>query len=147
MSDDAVFSQIGIEFAGPLYVRDIYSKDKQSYKCYIALCSCTSTRAIHLELVPDPQGSTFICTSRRFISRRGIPAQVLSDNGKTFMDCFVQIFVNSKGIVWRFNSPNASWWGGMFKGMVKITKLCLKKLFRNASLRYEELETVLIKTE
>ena len=60
VSDDAAFSQIGIDFAGPLYVRDIYSKDRQSYKCYIALFSCASTRAIHSELVPDLQGSTFI---------------------------------------------------------------------------------------
>ena len=42
VSDDAAFSQIGVDFAGPLYVRDIYSKTKQSHKCYIALFSCAS---------------------------------------------------------------------------------------------------------
>ena len=59
----------------------------------------------------------------------------------------MQKFVNSKGIVWRFNIPKASWWGGMFEVMVKLTKRFLKKTLRNASLRYEELETVLIETE
>ena len=147
VSDDAAFSQIGIDFAGPLFVRDIYSKDKQSHKCYIALFSCASTRAIHLELVPDLQGSTFLRALKRFMGRRGIPARILSDNGKTFTDFMVQKFVNSKGIEWRFNIPKASWWGGMFEIMVKLTKRCLRKTLRNASLRYEELETILTETE
>ena len=147
VSDDTAFSQIGIDFAGPLYVRDIYTKDNQSYKCYIALFSCASTHAIHLELVPDLQGSTFICALKRFMSRRFIPAQILSDNGKMFVDFCIQKFVNSKGIVWKVNIPKASWWGEMFEIMVKLTKRCLKKRLRNASLRYEELETVLIETE
>lgn len=59
----------------------------------------------------------------------------------------MQKFVQSKGIVWRFNIPKASWWDGMFEVMVKLTKWCLKKMLRNASLRYEELETGLIETE
>ena len=63
------------------------------------------------------------------------------------MDAFVRKFVSSKGIVWRFNIPKASWWGGKFEVTVKLTKRCLKKTLRNASLRYEELETVLIETE
>ena len=147
VSEDAAFSQIGIDFAGPLFVRDIYNNDNQSSKCYIALFSCASTRAIHLELVPDLRGSTFIRALKRFISRRGIPARILSDNGKTFIDCAVQKFVNSKGIVWRFNIPKASWWGGIFEIMVKLTKRCLRKTLKNALLTYEELETVLIETE
>ena len=48
VSEDAAFSQIGIDFAGPLFVCDIYNNDNQSSKCYIALFSCASTRAIHL---------------------------------------------------------------------------------------------------
>ena len=31
--------------------------------------------------------------------------------------------------------------------MVKLTKRCLRKTLRNASLRYEELETILTETE
>ena len=122
VSEDAAFSQIGIDFPGPLFVRNIYSNDNQSYKCYIALFSCASTRALHLELFPDLPGSTFIPALKRFLSCRGIQVQILSDNGKTFMDCAVQKFVNSKGIVWGFNIPKASWWGGIFKIMVKLTK-------------------------
>ena len=33
VSDDAAFSQIGIDFAGPLYVRDIYNKRQSRSRC------------------------------------------------------------------------------------------------------------------
>ena len=39
-------TDIAIDIAGPLYARDSYSKDKQSYKCYIILFSSASTHAI-----------------------------------------------------------------------------------------------------
>ena len=60
VSEDIAFSQIGVDFTVPLYVRNVYGNDKQSCKCYIVLFSCASTRAIHLELTPDLQGSSFI---------------------------------------------------------------------------------------
>ena len=147
VSDDAAFSQIRVDFAGPLYVRNMYGKKKQSYKSYIVLFSSASTRAIHLELTPDLQETSFLRALKCFIGRRGIPSRILSDNGKTFVDNTVQNYVHSKGIVWRFNIPKASWWGGLFESMVKLTKRCLRKTLKNASLRYEELETVLIETE
>ena len=53
VSDDVAFSNIAVDFAGPLYVKDIYSQSKETYKCYIALFTCASTRAIHLELCVD----------------------------------------------------------------------------------------------
>ena len=147
VSDDAAFSQIGIDFAGPLYVRNMYGNEKQSYKCYIVLFSCASTRATHLELTADLQGTSLLHALKRFIGRRGIPSRILSDNGKTVVDNSVQNYVHSKGIFWRFNIPKESWWGELFESMVKLTKICLQKTLKNASLRYEELETVLLKTE
>ncbi len=147
VSEDLAFTNIAVDFAGPLYIKDIYSKSQEMQKCYIALFTCASTRAIHLELVPNLLASTFIRALKRFIGRRGIPTQILSDNGKTFTDKMVQNFVNNLGIRWRFNVPTASWWGGFFEICVKLTKRCLRKILGNARLNYEELETLLIETE
>ena len=44
------FSRVGVDFAGPLYVK---SKVGGMEKVYIALFSCCVTRAIHLELVEN----------------------------------------------------------------------------------------------
>ena len=146
VAEDPAFSRIGVDFAGPLYVKDIYRK-AEMHKCYITVFTCASSRAIHLELVPDLTADSFIRALKRFIGRRGIPSIVVSDNGKTFCDSKVQNFVTQRNVVWKFNVPTASWWGGFFEICVKLVKRSLKKVIRNAKLSYEELETTLIEIE
>ena len=147
VSEDMAFSKIAVDFAGPLHVRNIYESKGDMYKCYIALFTCASTRAIHLELTPDLTGPAFIRVLKRFTGRRGLPNFILSDNGQTFHDKKVKRYVLVRDIEWKFNVPTASWWGGFFEICVKLTKRCLKKVLQNAKLTYEELETVLIQTE
>ena len=70
------FANTGVNFAGPLYIKE----GKGMKKSYIALFTCSVTRAIHLELVGDLSSPTFIQTLRRFSSRRGMPSIMISDN-------------------------------------------------------------------
>ena len=74
------FCHVGIDFAGPLYTLS----QTGNRKCYICLFTCTTTRAVHLELVESLEVETFIRCFRRFTARRGVPATILSDNAKTF---------------------------------------------------------------
>ena len=50
------FSRVGVDFAGPLYVKQ---KSGEMDKAYIALFSCCVTRAVRLELVEDLSTATF----------------------------------------------------------------------------------------
>lgn len=68
------FETIGVDFAGPLYVKGT----PPSSKAYIALFSSAVTRALHLELVSDMSAHTFLLAFRRFVARRGIPSIVHS---------------------------------------------------------------------
>ncbi|XP_065658562.1 uncharacterized protein LOC136083084 [Hydra vulgaris] len=52
VNDDYVFKYTGIDYCGPLFVKNIYSEG-EIFKCWILLASCASTRFIHLDLVPD----------------------------------------------------------------------------------------------
>jgi hypothetical protein len=76
----------GLDFLGPLYVSK--KGDAQdavsSEKTYVCLYACASTRAIHLELTPDLTVPSFLRSFRRFVSRFGLPATLISDNAKTF---------------------------------------------------------------
>ena len=144
---DFAFSNIGVDFAGPIYVRNIFGSDKTMYKSYIALYTCAVTRAIHLELCPDLSAPAFVRSLKRFQGRRGIPSLTVSDNGKTFKDKKVQRYALENNITWKFNVPRASFWGGFFEVMVKLVKRCLKKIVANAHLTFEELETILIEIE
>ena len=108
VSDDLAFSNVGVDFAGPLYVKNIYQSKGDMFKCYIALFTCASTRAVHLELTPDLTAKSFLRVLKRFFGRRGIPNLFISDNGKTFKDSEVQKFVLNKNIDWNNNVPTAS---------------------------------------
>ena len=73
-----------IDFAGPL-LRNLVRRSilirRRSH--YIALYACGSSRAVHIDVVPDLSAETFIRTFRRFVFRRGIQRLVVLDNVKT----------------------------------------------------------------
>ena len=79
-----------------------------------------------------------------FKEEGGSPSLVVSDNASAFKDQRLKRYLQSKNINWRHNIPCASWWGGFYEVMVKLTKRCLKKIASNAKLSYEEMETLLI---
>ncbi|KRY64590.1 hypothetical protein T4A_8601 [Trichinella pseudospiralis] len=58
------FDNVGIDFAGPLYVKD----GRTISKIYICLFTCMATRAIHLESTSDMTAQSFLGAFRRFIS-------------------------------------------------------------------------------
>lgn len=115
------FQTTGVDFAGPLYVRT--SDNTRTSKVWLCLYTCCTTRAVHLELVPDLSTVTFMRCFRRFAARRGTPSMMLSDNAKTFKSAAVKIgdilkcpetktFLDKLNIGWRFNLEKAPWWGG-----------------------------------
>jgi hypothetical protein len=85
VSEEPPFTNTGIDFAGPLYVKlPSQSGSKDSEKVYIALFTCASTREVHFELVENLPVRTFFQAFRRFTSRRGLPSTIFTDNAKTF---------------------------------------------------------------
>ena len=115
VADDFGFMSIGIDHAGPVFVKNIHESDGTMYKAYITVITCTVTRAIHLELSLDLNADSLIRALKRFKGIRGIPALVLSDNSRTFKDRKVKAFLLRVRIQWRFNVPRAGWWGGFLK--------------------------------
>ena len=78
----------------------------------------------------------FLKSLKRFIAARGRPAELISDNGKTFVAAaeWIKKAKNNERVYeyraeqemrWQFNLSRASWWGGMFKGIVRIAKSSL----------------------
>ncbi|XP_024893685.1 uncharacterized protein LOC112468635 [Temnothorax curvispinosus] len=78
------FVHTGVDYAGPLLVRNALGRGYKAHKAYIALFVCLTTRAVHLELVSDYTSATFVAFYHRFVSRRGLPKSMYSDNGTTF---------------------------------------------------------------
>ena len=144
------FTDMGLDFAGLLYVHESSGDSSKVTKVYVLLFTCASTRAVHLEIVERLDVETFLRASRRFAARRGLPSMGLSDNPKTFKRASkeimktiqvkgVQTYFANKGITWRFSVERAPWWGGMWARLVRSIKNCLKKVIGLASLKVDEL--------
>ena len=133
------FTFTGVDFAGPLYVKSGAGMEK----VWICLYTCCVVRAVHLDLVSDQTTPTFLRSFRRFVARRGVPCQMISDNGKTFKAASTAL----REVKWVFNVPKAPWWGGVFERLVKCVKRCLKKMVGQAKLSTDELLTVLLEVE
>ena len=141
------FTYTALDYAGPVYVKDIYNDTNVTYKAWIFLYTCSSTRSLCLDLVPDYSAPTCIRGLRRFFSRRGTPLSILSDNGSNFTATETQDFVTNLVIKWQFNPPASPWWGGVFERLIRSVKRCLRKVLLTAKLTYEEFLTILYEIE
>lgn len=75
------FTYVRIDLLGPLYVKSL---NRPQQKVWICLYTCSVTRAIHLDIVPDLTTNAFLRSFRRLTVRQGRPSLVVSDNGRTF---------------------------------------------------------------
>ena len=150
------FSYTGVDFAGPLYVRETIAST--SRKVWICLYTCCVTRAVHLDVVPDMTAQAFIRSFKCFTSRRGFPVKIISDNAKTFKsaakslaatlkDPEVERYFADINMKWSFNLEKAPWWGGVFERIIQSAKRCLRKTIGNARLTYDELMTSVTEAE
>ena len=157
VSSKPPFCNTGVDFAGPLYVRKRQSTD-HTYKVYICLFTCASTRALHLELVKDLSASTFLQAFRRFCSRRGVPTTVVSDNAKTIQASAREIkdvicsetvrqYLTNRCIDWQFIIEKGPWWEGFWERLIKDVKRSLKKIIGRASLTVEKMSTLIVEIE
>ena len=117
------FSRVGVDFAGPMFLK---GRGKQLRKIYVCLFSCCVTRALHLDLVEDHSTPTFLRCLRKFTVRRGTPTLIVSDSAKTFKGAEkemrtlfqhpeVRAELENKGIEWHFNIARAPSWGDSLK--------------------------------
>jgi hypothetical protein len=112
------FAVTGIDFAGPLYIK-VGSNMKQAY---IALFTCATTRAVHLELCTDMTTDKFLLAFQRFVGRRGLSHIVYTDNAGTFhatnkhlallwtslSTAKTRQFLAQNNITWKFIAPRAA---------------------------------------
>ena len=112
------FSQASNDFAGPFYTKQ--GRGKTRHKRYLCLFTCLGTRAVHLEVAYGLDTDSFLNAFFRMVSRRGLPKDVLSDNGTNFVGANneleelagldrekIQEKTACYGIKWHFNPPLA----------------------------------------
>ncbi|CAK1597854.1 unnamed protein product [Parnassius mnemosyne] len=164
VTPNKVFLYSGVDYAGPINIRVSKGRGNKSYKGYVALFVCLSTRAIHIEAVSDMTSKGFLAAFKRFVARRGHCAELHSDNGTNFVGAarelqelfneeksklipeLVECLANN-GTKWNFIPPHAPNFGGLWEAGIKSTKYHLRRVIGNSTLTFEELTTVLAQIE
>ncbi|XP_045466642.1 uncharacterized protein LOC123675337 [Harmonia axyridis] len=155
------FSHCGVDYAGPIIIKERTLRRTKFVKAYICIFVCFSTRAIHIELVKDLSTESFNNALNRFIARRGKPSKIYSDNGSNFKGArnyFLELhdlltnkvhnkklfnFLTPHSIEWSFIPAKSPHMGGIWEAAVKSTKYHLKRILGIASITYEEMYTIL----
>lgn len=158
------FINCGVDYAGPLQYRTSQGRERpQILKAYIAVFTCLSTKAVHLELVTQLTTECFLAALKRFTSRRGLCAQIFSDNGTNFVGANKELqaiyeFLRSNNatitedlaaqkISWKFIPPRTAHFGGLWEAAVKIAKRHLYTVTQGLVLNFEEVYTLLTQIE
>ena len=75
------FTNVGVDYFGPITIR----RGRSTVKRYGVLFTCLLCRTVHIEVAHSLDTDSFINAMRRYISRRGQPKEIRSDNGSNFV--------------------------------------------------------------
>ncbi|XP_058817850.1 uncharacterized protein LOC131681156 [Topomyia yanbarensis] len=128
------FTYVGVDLFGPLLVK----LGRSNVKRWVALYTCLTTRAVHVEVVYNLSTEAFVMSMRRFVARRGSPVEVYSDNGTNFQGANrllqEQIQKIAEGMAatftntttrWVFNPPGAPHMGGSWERLMRSIKVAM----------------------
>ncbi|XP_055527800.1 uncharacterized protein LOC129720362 [Wyeomyia smithii] len=147
------FTHVGLDFFGPLSVKI----GRRNEKRWVALFTCLTIRAVHLEIAHNLTTDSCVKCIRRFICRRGSPSEFYSDNGTNFRGAakllreqYEQLAVTFTGTStkWIFSPPSAPHMGGAWERMVRSVKAAVEMACNNnRKLNDESLETFMVEAE
>ena len=157
IADLPPFTNVGVDYFGPMNV----VQGRSTVKRYGCLFTCMASRAVHIEVAGSLDTQSFLAALSRFISRRGKPAKIFSDNGTNFtsadkelrslVEAWNQAAIHEsllqRQIEWHFIPPAASHMGGVWERLVKSVKTVLRVLLDDKLVKDEVLTTLMCEVE
>jgi hypothetical protein len=156
------FIHCGLDYLGPLQVKQFRGRGKKTMKCYVVVFICLATKAIHLELVYDYTTESFLNALKRMMARRGKVKRLMSDNGSNFVGANralqsilkslfiskefqsdIMSYLTDQGIEWTFIPPSSPYMGGIWEAGVKSFKSHFKRVVGSLLITAEEMHTLL----
>ena len=155
------FVNTGMDMFGPFYIEDKREGTQMNYVC---LFTCLVTRAVHLEVHNDLSTDCRLMTIRRFVSRRGYPDLIVSDNCKNFLwanqamrfkfqrsykpdNEYIRLQLAQQNLQWTFNPPLAPHFGGVWERLIQTAKRSLLIVLGSRKLTLSVFQTVVAEAE
>ena len=155
------FVNTGMDMFGPFHIEKSRTQTELNYVC---MFTCLVTRAVHLELCEDLSTDCLPMAIRRFVSRRGYPDVIVSDNGKNFVGAnqamklnfqenykpdnnYIRLQLAQQNIQWTFNPPLAPHFGGVWERLIQSSKRSLIVVLGSLRLNFSVFHTVVAEAE
>ena len=114
-----------------------------------------------MEICPDLNTDTFLNAYRRFTSRRCQPADLYSDNGKTFVGAKEELkrclndldkdkihkALAAQNTKWHFNPPYGPHFGGTWEPQIQSVKRTLLIIPGSRKFTFDVFQTILVEAE
>ena len=150
------WTNTSVDLFGPFECRDVVKK-RMKIKVWGIIFTCLVSRASHLDVTTTYGTDSVLQALRRFISIRGCPRQIISDQGTQLVACSKEVefllelinwdlvfgWCSSKGISWKLVPPQGQHMNGCSEALVRVTKRVLSQRLEGIQLTHEELQTVL----
>lgn len=148
------FTNTGLDFFGPVFV----TVGRRHEKRWVALFTCLTVRAVHLEIAADLSTDACLTCIRNLCHIRGVPSLIRCDNGTNFVGArnelardeqffdseAIQRELSTKNIEWRFNCPANPEAGGAWERLVQSVKRVLQVTLKEEAPRVETLRSLLL---
>ena len=151
------FYHTALDLFGPFTIRDAV-KRRTHGKAFGVIFTCLTTRAVHLDVAEGYSTSDFLASLRIFISIRGFPHSIHSDNGTQLVAASkamkemtkewhmeeISRFGTVEGMRWIFNkAADAPWYNSSCESLIRLVKKALTRLIGESVLTFGELQTAL----
>ena len=155
LAEGPPFTYVGMDVFGPYIVTEGKStrRSTSNRKAWGLIFTCLVSRAVHVEILPALDTSTFKNALRRFFSIRGVCRILRSDQGTNFVGALnidslnfsdVKAEIDRNQCQWLMNPPKASHFGGVWERKIgslrRIIDFCFQQL-GNRRLTSDELST------
>lgn len=146
------FTFVGVDCFGPINV----VVGRRTEKRWGMLFTCLTIRAIHIEIAYSLSTDSCMLCIRNFISRRGTPKKIISDNGTNFHGAAnemqrslreLQAENKPPEIEWQFNPPAAPHMGGSWERLIGSVKKVLAQIMPTRNPNDELLRSMLLEAE
>ena len=150
-----VWDSTALDFFGPFKIKDEV-KRRTTGKAYGLIFNCLATRAVHVDISPDYSIEKFLMVLRRFVSIRGYPSKLYTDNGAQLVSANEELkrvtkdldpqslkqFGVTQGLQWIFSSADAPWQNGVSEALIKSIKKAVTIAIGENVMTFSELQTV-----
>ena len=149
------WTNVSVDLFGPFECKDVVKK-RMKVKVWGIIFTCLVSRASHLDVTSSYGTDSVLQALRRFISVRGSPQQIVSDQGSQMVGCSKEIdfllelvnwdvvegWCTSERINWKLVPPQAQHMNGCSEALIRVTKKLLAQRLEGIILSFEELQTV-----